>query len=173
MSKTEIRMCAICGLVHDGRAKACITELMNRNDALQKQLRTAQEVINTHVADQVEGLHCVDCVALPDEVCDCPMLIPIFAAMEGYTEKPNLDHARGVCDEKTCLKCEAFRKENSANPPIVYTEAGVRGAIAAGDGSWRWVPVERAAFVAEQLQRALESGFGYGRKSSDSSKGAR
>jgi hypothetical protein len=58
-----------------------------RNGELRKQLCTAQEVINKHVADQVEGLHCVDCVAEEDEICDCPMLTPIFEAMKGYTDK--------------------------------------------------------------------------------------
>lgn len=26
------RMCAVCGIIHDGRAKACITELQDRLD---------------------------------------------------------------------------------------------------------------------------------------------
>lgn len=29
-------MCAVCGIVHDGRAKACITKLMDDRDALQR-----------------------------------------------------------------------------------------------------------------------------------------
>jgi len=55
---------------------------------LQQQLRQAQEVINRHVADQIEGMHCVDCTAEEDEVCDCPMVAPIFAAMKGFEGQP-------------------------------------------------------------------------------------
>lgn len=61
--------------------------LLLQNGELKKQLRKAQEVINKHVADQIEGLHCVDCVALEAQDCDCPMVVPIFEAMKGYTEK--------------------------------------------------------------------------------------
>ena len=57
------------------------------HESLKAQLRTAQEVIDKHVADQIEGLHCVDCVAESDEECDCPMLVPIFEAMKGYEQR--------------------------------------------------------------------------------------
>jgi hypothetical protein len=66
-----------------------VSQLHRRIEELNLQLRVAQEVINTHVADQIKGLHCVDCDAEEDEVCDCPMLVPIFEAMKGYTEKQN------------------------------------------------------------------------------------
>lgn len=54
---------------------------------LKAQLHTAQEVINKHATDGIEGLHCVDCVAENDKICDCPMLVPFWEAMKGYTEK--------------------------------------------------------------------------------------
>jgi len=57
------------------------------NDSVRAQLRKAQEVINKHVADQIEGLHCVDCVAIPDEACNCPMVVQIFEAMKGFEVK--------------------------------------------------------------------------------------
>jgi hypothetical protein len=54
---------------------------------LKEQLRAAQDVIDKHVTDGIEGLHCVGCVAEDDEVCDCPLLAPIWKAMKGYKGK--------------------------------------------------------------------------------------
>ena len=51
---------------------------------LKAQLRTAQEIVNKHATDGIEGLHCVDCVAEDDEMCDCPMLVPFWEAMKGF-----------------------------------------------------------------------------------------
>jgi len=60
---------------------------LKRGRAAERQLQTAQEVIEKHVGDQIEGLHCVNCVAEPDQRCDCPMLAPIFEAMKGFEPK--------------------------------------------------------------------------------------
>lgn len=79
------------------------------NGELKKQLRTAQGVINKHVADQIEGLHCVDCVAEEDQDCDCPMVVPIMEAMEGY-ENPCIcaDFTPG---ESSCSKCGGYAEK--------------------------------------------------------------
>ena len=79
---------------------------------LEKQLRTAQGVINEHILDQIEGLHCVDCTAEADETCDCPMLAPIFAAMEGY-QNPCVC-ADFVPGESPCSKCGGYAENRKA-----------------------------------------------------------
>lgn len=85
------------------------------NGELKKQLRTAQDVIQKHVADQVEGLHCVDCAALDDESCDCPMLIPIFEAMKGYLP-PTIEDLLGECRE-----CNRLVRDCGGHVPIPST----------------------------------------------------
>jgi len=78
-------------IIHRGKTYEDVNDLVKRleeeRDALKTQLRTAQEVINKHATDGIEGLHCVDCVALPDEICDCPMLVPFWEAMKGYEDR--------------------------------------------------------------------------------------
>lgn len=69
----------------DSNLARCYLAMKLQVGALQKQLRTAQEVINKHATDGIEGLHCVDCVAEEDEMCDCPMLVPFWEAMKGFT----------------------------------------------------------------------------------------
>lgn len=87
-----------CGDCLD-EAEAEVSKLELQVGALKKQLRTAQDVIQKHVADQVEGLHCVDCVAEDSVVaCDCPMLVQIFEAMKGY-EPPTIEDLLGECRE--------------------------------------------------------------------------
>lgn len=79
--------CPMCGHEKDTAShvrKCDVAPLKLKLEVVEAQLRKAQEVINTHVADQIEGLHCVDCEAEADEMCDCPMLVPIFEAMKGY-----------------------------------------------------------------------------------------
>lgn len=86
--------------------------LCGKIEELKKRLRMAQEVINKHVADQVEGLHCVDCVAEDDEICDCPMLVPIFEAMKGY-EPPTIEDLLGECQE-----CNRLARDCGNHGPI-------------------------------------------------------
>lgn len=82
-NKPLLERCELCASIYGEHLK----EMNLQVEALQKQLRTAQEVINKHATDGIEGLHCVDCVAEDDEMCDCPMLVPFWEAMKGYTEK--------------------------------------------------------------------------------------
>lgn len=77
---------------------------------LKKQLRTAQEVINKHATDGIEGLHCVDCVAEEDEICDCPMLVPFWEAMEGYE------------NQGPVVKISVNGKECEARAPLTYED---------------------------------------------------
>lgn len=86
-------------------------ELQAERDALKAQLRTAQEVINLHATDGIEGLHCVDCVAEPDEICDCPMVVPFFVAMKGYE-----DRVDGV-NEHTPSSGQRDRDQPGGTPP--------------------------------------------------------
>src|SRR5438552_662961 len=80
MSAFAMRGCCWeCEKEHDPLRNALL-----QVEELRKQLRTAQEVIYKHATDGIEGLHCVDCVAEPDVMCDCPMLMPFWAAMKGY-----------------------------------------------------------------------------------------
>ncbi len=87
-------------------------------DKLKKQLRTAQEVIDKHAVDGIEGLHCVDCVAEDDEACDCPMLVPFWEAMKGYAENPKdglqIGESRGLSYPKPISNDDAEKR----NDPI-------------------------------------------------------
>lgn len=108
-NKPLLERCGMCASIHEAHLK----EMNLQVGELQKQLRTAQEVIEKHVSDQLEGLHCVDCVAEPDETCDCPMLVPMFEAMKGYEPKPITIGGTKICDKCCRMKvhCTCAEKQ--------------------------------------------------------------
>lgn len=121
-------------------------KLLLQVEALQKQLRTAQEVINKHATDGIEGLHCVDCVALADEMCDCPMLVPFWGAMKGYTEKRDVPIPN-------CAACHvaglASLHDRASWGPVPVAPDPVQGAVVFGqEAFWRKFMSKKKAIVS-------------------------
>lgn len=119
-----------------GHCVPCLIEKLGaanlENGKLKAQLHTAQDVIQKHVADQVEGLHCVDCTAEESQSCDCPMLVPIFEAMKGYLPS-TIEDLLGECRECNRLVRDCgghvpipanTEKRNNEAKPILCSKCG-------------------------------------------------
>lgn len=60
------------------------SELHKNHETLKAQKQELQALVDLYVADQMEGLHCVDCTADPGVACDCPLVSRICNAMADY-----------------------------------------------------------------------------------------